>query len=153
VTNPYAAPQTSAQPSRPPRRAIFEVGTDERHVVEVFLGMSGLEVYVVDGIEVLRVWSYSIRATRRFEVGNAERHTVEVRLDSMPNWKSLLSPREWIAEAYVDGKLVVPDLVPDLRRWFADWMRVFNVLIVVLFVMLVLLLQVLVLLFLVITYL
>jgi hypothetical protein len=125
MENPYESPRSALGRDRPPRRAVFEVGTAERHVVEVFLSLWGTEVYVVDDVEVLRLSSMSMRATRQFDVGESERHSVEIRLDVRPSWKSLIFP-DWRAEAYVDGKLVVAELFPETRRIYGRVHRVLN---------------------------
>ncbi len=117
VANPYASPESVRRKKRPPRRAVFEVGTSERHVVEVFLSQFGTEVYAVDDVEVLRLKSMSVRGTRQFEVGQSERHLVEVKLDMMPSWKCFAAPN-WTAEVYVDGQLMVAELFPEMRRSF-----------------------------------
>jgi len=93
--------------------------------VEIFLSMWGTEVYTVDGVEVLRLKSMALRATRRFEVGDPEKHLVEVKVDAFPSWKVFIAP-SWIAEVYVDGELVVDELYPEMRRRFARIHRVLN---------------------------
>lgn len=115
MPNPFASPLALPIPKRPARRARFEVGIEERHVVEIFMSTWGTEVYAVDGNEVLRQKSFSIWGARRFDVGDVEKHSVEIRIDMFPSWKSLIAP-VWIAEAYVDGVLVVADLFPDIRK-------------------------------------
>jgi hypothetical protein len=96
----------------------------------VFLSLwNGTEVYVVDGSEVLRLRSLSLRAVRQFEVGAAERHVVQVKLDGLPSWKCLIAP-DWIAEVYVDGQLMIADLFPVQRQQFREIFRVLTVVLV-----------------------
>jgi hypothetical protein len=71
-----------------------------------------MEVYLVDGVEVLRMRSFQVRGDREFTVGT---HRVTVRIDSWPSWQIILRPWEWIAQAYVDGELAVDDITPELR--------------------------------------
>lgn len=123
--NPYTSPEYRGPAPRPPRRAVFEVGEAERHTVEIFLSLWGTEVYVVDGADVLRLSSLALRATRRFEVGEQEKHVVEVVLDTIPTWRSLVTP-DWKAEVYVDGELRVAELFPDMRRRFKRFTRISN---------------------------
>ncbi len=105
--------------------ASFKVGDLEKHVVGVYFSSFGLEVYTVDGFEVLRQWSFSIRGTRRFVVGDREKHEVEIVVDLIPSvvrwWNS-----EWVAKALIDGEVVVDDLTPGLRTFSKACMRVVN---------------------------
>ena len=96
-------------------KASFRIGDD--YEVEMYWSPFGLEVYSVNGKEVLRKWACSIRGSRKFTVGDGEeRHEVEIKVDFAPTLKSWFFPGEWIAQAYVDGELVVDDLTPRLRR-------------------------------------
>ncbi len=77
----------------------------------------GLEIYSVNGKEVLRKRSFSIRALSKFVVGEGEeKHDVEIKMDLFPTLKSWIFPGHWVAQAYVDGELVVGDLTPQVRR-------------------------------------
>ncbi len=110
--NPYSPPMAEKSSSLPPRMGSFTVGPEQR-LVEVFCSYwSGLEVYTVDGIEVLRTKNYQIRGVREFNVGQ---HKVVIKLDAWPSWRILLRPWEWIAEAYIDDELVVEDVTAEFR--------------------------------------
>ncbi|MCA9204465.1 MAG: hypothetical protein KDA59_15535 [Planctomycetales bacterium] len=144
--NPYAAPSDATQRKRPPVRARFDVGKDERHTVEICLSIwTCEEVYVVDDIEVMRITSVAFRANRRFEVGEDEKHEVEVRVDMFPSAQALISPM-WIAEVYVDGKLQVEELFPTMRRRLKAVYRVVNWLLMGLLAVIAVMLQILILL-------
>jgi hypothetical protein len=134
--NPYEAPHTvEIKPAQ--ATALFEVGKEEPHTVEVFLSMWGSEIYAVDGAEVLRKISFEWRGIREFSVGVVERHEVRIRYDLLPTWSAAFSPAEWIAEAYVDGVLVVPDLIPDFRQQMHTLLHIAKVLLTVLVILLV----------------
>jgi hypothetical protein len=70
------------------------------------LGIPGLEVITVDGVEVLRKRKPPIWLTDHleFEVGHDERHHVELRYNTL-----FLS-----SQAYVDGRLHVGCLFPQV---------------------------------------
>lgn len=119
TTNPYSPPPPSGPPSLPSRVGSFVVGPEQR-LVEVFWSYwSGLEVYTVDGVEVLRTKNYQVRGTREFDAGP---HHVVIKLDAWPSWRIVLRPWEWIAEAYVNDELVAEDISPELRRKTRSWM-------------------------------
>ena len=89
--------------------ATFQVGDIEKHHVQVysrFLGIPGLEVISVDGLEILRKRKSPIWLTDHleFEVGHSERHRVELRYNTLT-----LS-----SQAYVDGRLHVGCLFPQV---------------------------------------
>jgi len=141
--NPYTSPESDL--GRPPRRAAFEVGLAERHLVEAFLSLWGTEVYAVDGVEVLRRKpELALRTTTQFDVGETEKHQVEVRFDMRPACNPLRwRPPWWTAEVYVDGELVVDELFPVLRRRLAAISRVLNCVLLASLALLVVLLLVL----------
>jgi len=111
--NPYSPPMAKGSSSLPPRVGSFTVGPEQR-LVEVFWSYwSGLEVYAVDGIEVLRTKNYQVRGVREFNVGQ---HKVVIKVDIWPSWRILLRPWQWIAEAYIDDELVVEDVTAEFRE-------------------------------------
>lgn len=106
----------SKRKSRPPQQCSFTVGESEKHTVGIHFSYFGKEVYTVDGLDVLRINSLSTRGVRQFELGEVEKHSIEIRMDVLATWKCFFSAHDWIAEAYVDGELVVEDLIPKMRR-------------------------------------
>lgn len=111
-------------------KATFTV--KDKYLVECHWSSLGQERYVVDGKQVLKLWSFSLKGNRKFLVGNADdRHEVEIRIDTAPSAKSLLSPGDWIAQAYVDGELFVPDLTPKTRKTVKTADKVINVLVLI----------------------
>jgi len=117
--NPYSPPHTKASPSLPSRVGTFEAGPEER-LVEVFWSYwTGLEVYTVDGIEVLRTKNYQVRGTREFDAGP---HHVVIKVDFFPSWRIVLRPWEWVAEAYINDQLVAEDVSAELRHKTRTWM-------------------------------
>ena len=110
--NPYSPPKGRASSPLPPLVGSFTVGSEQR-VVEIFLSYwSGLEIYTVDGVEVLRTRNYQLRGVREFDVGE---HQVVIKVDFWPSWRILLRPWDWVAEAYIDGELAVEDVTPETR--------------------------------------
>ena len=97
----------------------FSVGEREVHMVGIEWSTRGLRTYTVDGDEVLRVWSRSVRGRDRFAVGDAERHEVELEYDFAPNWRGWLFATDWRIRLLVDGELVAEDLdlLPGLRKF------------------------------------
>ena len=96
-------------------RASFLVG--DHYEVECYWSLFGLEIYSVNGKQVLKKRGLSLRGSRRFVVGEGgEKHDVEIKLDMVPTRKSWIFPGDWLAQAYVDGELVVADLTPQLRQ-------------------------------------
>ena len=84
-TNPYTPPMAEESLSLPPRVGSFTVGP-ERRFVQIYLSYwSGLEVYTVDGVVVLRTKNYQVRGVREFDVGQ---HKVIISLISGPRGKS-----------------------------------------------------------------
>lgn len=111
----------------------FNIGTD--YVIDVCWSIFGHETYSVNGKEVLKKWSLSPRGSRKFVIGEGEaKHDVEIKIDFAPNFKSWISPGDWIASAYVDGELVVDDLTTSMRRTiiFAD--KIINIFLILLMV-------------------
>lgn len=96
--------------------ATFEVGERERHRVDVYFSTWGLEIYQVDGIEVLRIRSWSVSGERSFLVGETEYHKVAIVVDLLSSWKAWILPGQWQAQVYVNGKLFLDDLNPEWRR-------------------------------------
>jgi len=95
-------------------KASFRVA--DKYEVQCQWSIFGLERYLVDGKEVLRMRSLGLRGHRKFKVGEAEdEHEVEIELDQVPKAKSLIFAGDWIAKAYVDRILVVDDLTPRIR--------------------------------------
>ncbi len=91
----------------------FTVG--DRHLVEITLPAWGPAVFSVDGQEVCRKRSLALKQVVQFDVGSGEeRQRVEIRMNFWPMLKPWRSDN-WIAEAYVDGELVIPDLTGELR--------------------------------------
>lgn len=90
----------------------FPVGEDEISSVQVQLSAwSGMEIYRVNGGEVLRVRSQADRTVQSFEAGEKEKHSVEF--------------RAWIeagciaGSVFVDGLLYRSDLFDEVRvRYF-----------------------------------
>ena len=113
----------------------FRVG--EQYEVEFYWSPFGLEIYSVNGEEVLRKQSLSTRGSRKFVVGEGDKkHDVEIRMDVVPTLKSWISPGDWVAQAYVDGKLVVDDLTPKTRRTVRLVDKIMNWFLVVMFIIL-----------------
>jgi hypothetical protein len=96
--------------------ASFEVGTEERHLVEIDWSMGGAESYRVDGIEVLSVQSKALRGTRQFAVGDREPHQVTIVVDMLPSWKTLFWNGGFKDQVFVDGELHVRELFPEQHR-------------------------------------
>ena len=97
------------------QQTLFKIGDD--YEVEIKWSQLGLEIYLVNGKEVLRKRSFSMRGTRKFTAGEGEdKHDIEIKVDMIPTLKSLVSSKDWIAQAYVDGELVVSDLIPQFRK-------------------------------------
>ncbi len=139
MVNPYVSPSPQSAATRPPLRAFFEVGREERHTVAIYMAFAGREVYAVDDVEVLQLERHPIRKIRRFEVGLVERHLVEVKFAIPRFWKRMWSGHDFLAAVFVDGAVVVPDLLPDWRRRAKGFQRFLNItLIAGLFLMLVL---------------
>ena len=108
-----------------PMKTSFKIGPDCE--VQIYWSQFGLEVYSVNGKEVLRTRSYSIRGSRKFVAIDGERtHDVEIKLDFAPTRKSWISSGDWIAQAYVDGELAVPDLTTQMRGSVRKVERVMN---------------------------
>ena len=84
----------------------FSVGEQEVHTVGIEWSARGLRTYSVDGAEVLRVWSRSVRGRDRFAVGDTERHEVELEYDFAPNWRGWILATEWQIRLLVDGEVV-----------------------------------------------
>ncbi len=82
----------------------FSVAEGGPKVTVRFAGMSGLETYYVDGVEVLRVRRF-FGGTRRFNTPGEPSREVTIEIKSFPSIT---------VRAYVDGELRVPDLFPNL---------------------------------------
>jgi hypothetical protein len=116
-------------------KASFRVANN--YEVEIYWSPFGLEIYSVNGQEVLRKRSLSLRGSRKFVVGEGdERHEVEIRLDVAPTLRSWIFPGDWVAQAYVDGALVVDDLTPKIRRNVRQADKVLNWCLVAVFIVL-----------------
>lgn len=118
MQNPYASPELSPEPARPPLRASFTVGAAELHAVAIYMALGGEEVYVVDGAVVFTLHKHPRRQPRRFIVGTAQRHEVEVRFVPSPLRIRLWHVHDVHANVYVDGQLVAGDLFPERRKQF-----------------------------------
>ena len=116
----------------------FKVGANSE--VEVYWSQFGLEIYSVNGKEVLRRRSFSIRGSRSFVVTDGGRtHNVEIKIDFAPTPGSWISPGNWVAQAYVDGELAVADLTPKLRQGVRTADKIFHWIFVVSLIVLALL--------------
>jgi hypothetical protein len=89
--------------------AVFQVGTSEQHSIEVLYSYwTGREVVKVDGIVVLQkqIW-FSDRVA--VEVGSLEKHQVELVCNTLT----------MTSQAYVDGRLHVGCLFPQVAGYHA----------------------------------
>lgn len=95
----------------------FYVGKEKPHRIDIeWSPYSGLEVYKVDGQEVLTKRSWALAGTRRFRVGDGDEiYDIEIRVDLVPKLRSWFYPGDWIAQAYVNGKLYIDDLTRESR--------------------------------------
>ena len=87
--------------------AVFQVGKNEVHSIEVFSSfLSGREIVKVDGVEVINKKKFPIWLTdyMQFEVGDEEKNQVELKYNV-----STFSSR-----AYVNGRLHVGCLFPQV---------------------------------------
>ena len=87
--------------------AVFQVGKSEVHSIEVFSSLLfGREIVKVDGEEIINKKKFPIWFTdhMQFEIGNEEEHRVELKYNVLT-----LSSR-----AYVDGRLYVGCLFPQV---------------------------------------
>ena len=107
-------------------KASFRVA--DKHTVQCYWSLFGLETYSVDGKEVLRTRSLGLRSRQQFKVGEGEdEHAVTIEIDFAPNVITLLiHPENWIARAYVDGVLAVEDLTPRPRSTVRVISRISN---------------------------
>jgi hypothetical protein len=111
--NPYPsppgrfAPVVSEQFGWGSASASFTFGDTVVHTVTLVMSLNtGLEVYLVDGQEVLRRRSFALWGSRRFSIEGPEPHQVEIRVKCFP-----LS-----SQARVDGELIINDLFPRFRN-------------------------------------
>lgn len=106
-------------------KASFRVA--DKYEVQCQWSISGLERYLVNGKEVLRMRSLGLRGHRKFKVGEGEdEHEVEIQVDQVPKVKSWIFPGDWMTKAYVDGVLVVEDLTPRTRSKVKSIDRILN---------------------------
>ncbi len=95
----------------------FEIGQKIKHQVEIMFSLFGLEIYKIDGKEVLRKRNFSIRGSRKLTIRDEENtYDLEIKVDTAPKVKSWLFPGDWIAQVYVNGELFISDMTPSLRR-------------------------------------
>lgn len=61
-----------------------------KYEVQMIHSPFGLEKYLVDGQEVLKLRSFAIRGSRRFSVGEDDhrKHEVEIKFDMFPGIRS-----------------------------------------------------------------
>ena len=75
----------------------FTIRGEHEHTVTVSLSLfSGLEIYLVDGVEVLRCRSFAVWGTRSFVIACEEPLSVEIRMNQF---------QRYAVQAYVNGKL------------------------------------------------
>lgn len=84
----------------------FQVGEREIHIVEIFCSSTGTEAFQLDGQEIWRSRRFKLSSTINFPVGIQEVHSVTIKL----------RPFAPMAQAFVDGKLVIDQLFPELAR-------------------------------------
>jgi sporulation protein YlmC with PRC-barrel domain len=95
----------------------FEIGQGTKHKVNILYSIFGLEIYKVDGKEIMRKRSFSIRGNRKFAIANNENnYEIEIKYDMVPKIKSWIFPGDWIAQVYVNGNLFISGLTPSSRE-------------------------------------
>jgi len=110
----------------------FEIGQKIKHQVEIMFSLFGLEIYKVDGKEVLRKRNFSIRGSSKLTIRDEENtYDLEIKVNMAPKVKSWLFPGNWIAQVYVNGELFISDLTPSLRRKVKKIDRLMNVLLII----------------------
>lgn len=95
----------------------FEIGRHIKHKISIFYSIFGLEIYKVDGKEILKKRSFAVRGNRKFTISdNDGNYEIEIKYDMLPKVKSWLFPENWIAQVYVNGTLFISDLAPSLKE-------------------------------------
>jgi len=95
----------------------FEIGRNIKHKISIFCSIFGLEIYKVDGKEILKTRSFAVRGNQKFTISdNENKYEIEIKYDMLPKAKSWLFPENWIAQVYVNGELLVSDLTPALKE-------------------------------------
>lgn len=88
--------------------AKFQIGERETHVIEVLCLWNGAETIKIDGKEIWRTPAFRLKfsSTINFSVGRQEVHSVTIKL----------RPFTPMAQVFVDDKLVIKQLFPQLAR-------------------------------------
>lgn len=93
--------------------AVFRVGPGREHEVRVRFHWFGLESYQVDGRLAARRWSARLRGRRELSVGP---HRVVLDVSTHPD--------DYHCRVFVDGRLAIAELFPDVRARVVRWQRV-----------------------------
>lgn len=93
-------------------RASFGFGPANTHTMVVVFRWWGQESYFIDGQLAHKRWSVSLAGSREFKVGDQA-----VRIDVSAG------PKEYFTRVFVDGKLHVAELFPEVKARVEKWKR------------------------------
>lgn len=97
-------------------KAGFQLDPNHRFECQWSL-LTGHERYLLDGREIYRTRSFQNTGSRslQVEIDGATRH-IEIKLLFRPSWASFRYSGGYVAEVYVDGQLIIPNLMEKRYR-------------------------------------